>query len=92
MNDAKPFEHPIRVSTPDGPAEIASIREALDFLSSRWTAAQDAAHRVSVETCLKVLDGHRSSVDGFNAFCAAAKASGLLLDENSPNIPQGRQD
>ena len=92
MNQAKPFEHPIPVSTPDGPVEIGSVREALDFLSARWSAAQDAAHRDAVETCLKVLDGHRSTVDGFNAFRAAAKASGLLLDKDTVKIRQDRSE
>jgi hypothetical protein len=92
MDETKPFERPICVSTQHGPVAIASVRDALDFLSGRWTAAQDITHRDAVETCLKVLDGHRSTVDGFNAFRAAAKASGLLLVEDSAGIGRDRTE
>ena len=81
MND-KPFDIPVRVLLePDNVRSVTSTLEAAENLTNvRWPGERDAKHRDAVETCLKVLDGHRSTVDARNAFVEAARAAGILVE------------
>ncbi|MGO4842821.1 DUF982 domain-containing protein, partial [Rhizobiaceae sp. 2RAB30] len=38
-------------------------------------------HRDAVDTCLKVLDGHRSTIDARNAFIEAAREAHILAPD-----------
>lgn len=81
MND-KPFDIPVRVLLePDNARSVTSALEAAETLTNvGWPGERDSKHRDAVETCLKVLDGHRSTVDARNAFVEAARVAGILVE------------
>lgn len=81
MND-KPFDSPVRVLLSPGDARsVGSTLEAAELLANiAWPGERDAKHREAVEACLKVLDGHRSTIDARNAFVEAARVAGILVE------------
>jgi hypothetical protein len=57
---------------------IASARSAAQAqLDVRW-ARRGPRHREAAETCLKILEGQRSSVNAHSAFVEAAREAGIL--------------
>jgi len=82
MSDAaKPLPSPVVLSHGPDARELSSVREVLDALTLMWPEeARGPRHRDAVETCLKVLDGHRSIADAMMALQAAAEEAGLRLD------------
>ena len=75
----KAFETPVRIAWKDDETAVATAREALLILSSvDWPGERGLLHEDAVETALKVLDGHRSAVDGRDRFVEAARQAGIL--------------
>lgn len=57
---------------------VASARSAAQaLLDVRWPR-RGPRHLKATETCLRILDGHRSSVDPYSAFVEAAREAGIL--------------
>ena len=78
MSNDIPLPDSLTLRTAEGEVRVATAREAVDLLSTAWPAERGPLHRDALETCLKVLDGHRSAVDGAAALAAAAREAGLL--------------
>ena len=81
----KPFSQPIAIRTDGGNTEIVSTAAALDLLTGHWPVTRGPRAEDAVETCLKVLEGSRSTVD---AVREAAREAGILADAAEP----GRQE
>jgi hypothetical protein len=79
------FQHPVFVSLGPAGEELAirNTRQAVDLLLTQWPAPRGPRHRDAVDTCLKVLDGHRSTVDAYDAFREAAEEAGILAGEST---------
>ncbi|MER2534613.1 MAG: DUF982 domain-containing protein [Rhizobiaceae bacterium] len=75
--DDKPFQSPVTLEFGRSGAtrRIASAREAAECLMTIWPLQRGPRHRDAVETCLKVLDGHRSSSEARRALIEAAEES-----------------
>lgn len=81
VRDDKPFEQPILVRTPAGAVAIGSARQASDMLADvDWPGPRDSRHADALDTCLKVLDGHRSTEDARTRFVEAVTAAGIAVD------------
>jgi hypothetical protein len=80
----KPFQQPVAVSLDPGgePVAVRDTRQAADLLLTRWPASRGPRHRDAVDACLKVLDGHRSTSDAYDAFREAAEEAAVLADES----------
>lgn len=79
--DDKPFDVPVTLSL--GPlgeyVVVASTSQAVECLLQQWPEQHGARQRDALDTCYKVLDGHRSSVDARQALVAAAEEAGVLV-------------
>lgn len=76
-----PFAEPVTLTIDGVSATIASAEEAQEWLTTRWPeGARGPRHRDAVETCLKVIDGHRSAVDARDALLAAAEEAGFAVE------------
>lgn len=77
--DDKPFETPVTLEFGRHGAgrRIGSAREAAECLMTVWPLRRGPRHRDAVETCLKVLDGHRSSSEARRALLEAATESDI---------------
>ena len=85
MMDEKPFETPVtlelgRIGTF---RRIYTTREAADCLMTVWPLNRGLRHQDAVDTCLKVLEGHRSTEDARRALIEAAKESDVLAPEKT---------
>ena len=78
MSDPKPFSKPITVEIAGESRMVATVQEASELLSSTDWPDDGPLHRDALGTCMKVLDGHRSTVEAEEAFMAAASEAGLL--------------
>lgn len=58
---------------------ISDVGSALRVLTETWPAERGPRHRDAVETCLKVIDGHRSSLEARRALIEAADEAGLSI-------------
>ena len=78
-SDAKPLPHPLRLGINGGTQrDVESVEGALALLTSAWPeSARGPRHRDAVETCLKVIDGHRSAADAESALRLAAEEAGF---------------
>jgi hypothetical protein len=76
--DDKPFDEPVALK--DG-IEVMTTAEALDRLASVDWPMRGVAHETAVDAWLKVLDGHRSTIDAYAAFTEAAREAGLLEEK-----------
>lgn len=81
MSD-KPFAIPVRIRFgPGNVCEVSTTMEAAELLANvDWPGERGRKHEDAVETCLKVLDGHRSTIDARNAFAEVARMAGILLE------------
>ena len=61
--------------------EIGSVEQAANFLMADWSGERDERHRDALDACLKVLDGHRSTVDAEKAVREAALLAGILVQD-----------
>jgi hypothetical protein len=80
MPDEKPFDEAVvlDLGADRGLLPIAGAREASEFLMADWPTERGPRHRDALETCLKVLDGHRSTMDAKQALIDAASEAGIL--------------
>ncbi len=87
MMDTKPFEKPVVVELGHVGKyrKIRSTQEAADCLMTGWPLNRGPRHRDAVETCLKVLEGYRSTADARRALVEAAKESDVLVPEDKLN-------
>ena len=85
MMDEKPFDKPVtlELGRVGRYRRIDTTREAAECLMTVWPLNRGARHRDAVETCLKVLDGHRSTADARRALIEAAKESDVLAPEQT---------
>lgn len=80
--EEKPFSRPVTIRAPSGALAIAGVRQAADLLASvDWPGPRDDLHVDALETCLKVLDGHRSTEDARARLVDAAIAAGVYVDD-----------
>jgi hypothetical protein len=57
---------------------VSDTHEALDCLIYCWPGERGPRHRDAIDACLKVIDGHRSTIDAEKAFVEAAREAGIL--------------
>jgi hypothetical protein len=70
----------VTVDVGHGPVAVPSTLQASRLLMSvEWPGRRDASHTEAVETCLKVLDGHRSTEEARAVFTVAAAKAGVLI-------------
>lgn len=79
--DDKMFSRTIRVAFDEGSERhaVGSVREATELLMSTEWPRRGERHREAAETCMKVQEGARSTVDAERAFAEAAVEAGILL-------------
>ncbi|MEX0407527.1 DUF982 domain-containing protein [Aquibium sp. LZ166] len=77
---AREFSDTVKITAPSGTIEVASAQEAYEVLSDPDWPKRGPAHGEAVETALKVMDGHRSTVDAYDTFVRAAKEAGNLVE------------
>jgi hypothetical protein len=85
MIDNKPFETPVTLAFGHA-GEIRSIRsaqEAVECLMTLWPPDRGPRHRDAVETCLKVLEGYRSTADARRALIEAAREAHLPVRDEA---------
>lgn len=76
--DGKPFSEPVDVMLGNGRVAVETTQQAADLLMQDWPAERGERHRDALDTCLKVLEGHRSTADARAALTAAAEEAGIL--------------
>ncbi len=74
------FDHPVAVMVDKHKVIVREVEQARDLLMNDWPSRRGPRHRDALETCLKVLDGHRSTVDAEIRFREAAQEAGIILD------------
>lgn len=75
-----PFASAVTLDIGKEPVAVTDARQASEVLMSvDWPGERTATHAEAVETCLKVLDGHRSAEDARSALVAAAQDAGILV-------------
>lgn len=83
MVDEKPFSEVVRVAFGESQQihDVGSTREAAELLMSTAWPERGERHRDATDTCMKVLEGARSTIDAERAFTEAAIEAGVLLPE-----------
>ena len=77
-NEEKRFETPVDVRIDGTSRQVATVQEAIDLLSETgWPGERGPRHRDAMETCMKVLEGHRSTIDARMRFFEAAREAGI---------------
>jgi hypothetical protein len=70
----------ITIGLPHGqPVTVATAANALQLLTEDWPEPRGPRHRDAVDTCLKVIDGHRSSQEVRRALVEAAAEAGYRV-------------
>lgn len=73
------FDQPIVIRLNGSTHSVASASAAAELLASvDWPGERGPVHRDAYETCLKVVEGHRSAVDGQKRFIEAARDAGVI--------------
>ncbi len=76
--DTKPFDQPVALRIDGKDVDVGNVQQAVTLLSDvGWPGPRDDLHADALETCLKVLDGHRSTQDGRQRLVEAALAAGV---------------
>jgi hypothetical protein len=76
MNN-KRFDTPITLRTTNAEVAVRSVSQALELLTDPDWPVRGPRHRDATETCLKVLEGYRSTQDAEVAFAAAVEEAAL---------------
>jgi len=75
------FEKPVKIRSQDRVIDVVNAAQASLILADvDWPGERTPVHRDAYETCLKVMDGHRSASDGRKRFVEAAKEAGILVE------------
>jgi hypothetical protein len=84
MMDNKPFEKAVVVELGHVGKyrKIRSAQEAAECLMTAWPLNRGPRHRDALDTCLKVLEGYRSTADARRALIEAAKESEVLVPDD----------
>ena len=82
----KRFEADVTIYVADGLSEVCTTEEARDILTSPDWPNRGPRHADAIETCLKVLDGHRSTIDARNTFIEAAREASVLVAGETSNF------
>ncbi|QKD04092.1 DUF982 domain-containing protein [Mesorhizobium sp. B2-3-3] len=84
MMDNKPFETPVVVELGHVGKyrHIRSTQEAAECLMTVWPLNRGPRHRDALDTCLKVLEGYRSTADARRALIEAARESEVLVPDD----------
>lgn len=77
--DEKPFGKVVEIEISGRMLSVSSARQAAALLSSTEWPAHGPRHRDALDACLKVLDGHRSTVDAEQSLVEAAREAGLKV-------------
>lgn len=77
----KPFGTPVEVRLGSRRVTVGSAEQAAQLLADAGWPERGPRHRDAVDACLKVLDGHRSTIDAEQAFAEAAREAGMLVGE-----------
>lgn len=73
------FERPVIIHVEGIDICVDGVARALDILTEAWPAKRGPRHRDALDTCLKVVDGHRSTIDAETRFREAAEEAGILV-------------
>ncbi|WP_353039447.1 DUF982 domain-containing protein [Mesorhizobium sp. M1300] len=86
MMDSKPFEKPVvvKLGHVGKYRHIRSAQEAAECLMTVWPLNRGPRHRDALDTCLKVLEGYRSTADARRALIEAARESDVLVTDDKP--------
>lgn len=76
----KPFDEPVRILLAGESVTVASADEAVERLAHVDWPERGPRHRDAYDTCLKALDGHRTSGNARRAFIEAAREAGILSE------------
>jgi len=82
----KRFETSVTIDAADGLSEVCTTEEARDILTSSTWPNRGPRHADALDACLKVLDGHRSTIDARNAFIEAAREASVLVAGETSNV------
>lgn len=74
------FQQSVSLRLDGGDVNVMSVDQAQQVLADQWPAEPGPRHRDATETCLKVIDGHRSTIDAQNALIEAALEAGILIE------------
>jgi hypothetical protein len=74
---SKTFDKPVILDLPDGSAVVSDVADAHAVLASVEWPVRGPRHRDAVDTCLKVVDGHRVAAEARAALIAAADEAGI---------------
>ncbi len=73
------FRHPVTIHLEGQDICVDGVVRALDILTEAWPQRRGPRHRDALDTCLKVVDGHRSTIDAETRFREAAEEAGILV-------------
>lgn len=74
------FDKPVNIAGKEGPQAVDSAAAASDLLMNVDWPKRGPAHRDASETCIKVIEGTRSTVDARTTFERAAREAGILVE------------
>lgn len=76
----KTFDEPVRVLLAGESVTVASVDAAVERLAHVDWPERGPRHRDAYDTCLKALDGHRTSDNARREFIEAAREAGILSE------------
>lgn len=77
----KHFDAPVELRFGGETVAIASVEEAVERLAHvDWPGERGPRHRDAYETCLKALDGHRTTANARAELIEAAREAGILVE------------
>ncbi len=78
----KHFDAPVELQFGGEKVVIASVEEAVEQLAHvEWPGERGPRHRDAYETCLKALDGHRTTANARAELIEAAREAGILVED-----------
>jgi hypothetical protein len=78
ISEPKHFATPVILLIEGRDVIVEGVSQAAALLADvRWPGPRDDCHAEALETCLKVMDGHRSTEDARARLVDAALAAGI---------------
>jgi hypothetical protein len=74
----KPFDRPVVLRLGGRIVEIISVEAAVETLANVDWPERGPRHRDAYDTCLKAIDGHRTSDNARRELVEAAREAGIL--------------